>query len=79
MTKAKFSVVNTYGCHPKDEDDVYTVEEFKQYCKSGAFIDYDGFGNPVLADKTIMYEICVKPSRLGRIRDDVDLWGPPVT
>lgn len=25
----KFTAVNTYGCHPHDENDVYTVASFK--------------------------------------------------
>jgi len=45
--KVKFSSTGNYGCGPKGEDDVYTVEEFKDYCECGAFIDYDGFGYPV--------------------------------
>ena len=43
----KFSSTNNYGCGPKDEDDVYTVEEFKEQCASGGFADSDGFGHPV--------------------------------
>lgn len=65
----KFSSTNNYGCGPSDEDDVYTVEEFVAQCKSGAFIDYDGFGWPVkvdMADK----DICVYPSRLESIPQD---------
>jgi hypothetical protein len=30
--------------HDKDGD-LMTIEEFKKYCKSGGFIDYDGSGN----------------------------------
>lgn len=43
----RFSVVNTYGNGPVDEDDVYTVEEFQALCREGAFIDSDGCGHPV--------------------------------
>jgi hypothetical protein len=48
------------------EDDVYTVEEFKEMCECGGFIDYDGFGYPVkdsLADENIT----VFPSKLNKI------------
>ncbi len=27
-----------------DDDDLMTTEEFTEHCKSGGFIDYDGFG-----------------------------------
>jgi len=37
----KFTVTGTYGCGPKGEDDVYTVEEFKKFCEAGSFIDFD--------------------------------------
>lgn len=66
--KVKFSEVNTYGCGP-DEDDVYTVEGFRNIVGFGGFIDYDGFGYPVkngLSDE----KICIYPSRLKDIPDD---------
>ena len=65
----KFSVTGKYGCGPDGEDDVYTVDEFKNYCKSGSFIDYDGFGFPVkenLADKSIW----IQPSNIKDIPKD---------
>ena len=65
----KFTKTGQYGCGPANEDDVYTVEEFKQCCHDHAFIDYDGFGHPVkdgLADESIT----IKPSRLGLIPND---------
>lgn len=66
----KFSVTGTYGnaTHP-DEDDVYTIEEFKDFCSSGAFIDYDGFGYPV-RDKKCNPAVTIKPSRLDDIPED---------
>lgn len=65
-----FSVTGTYGNaeHP-DEDDVYTVEEFKQFCADGMFIDYDGFGEPV-KDKLADPDIWIKPSQLHLIPAD---------
>ena len=65
----KFSVTGKYGCGPVDEDDVYTVKEFKEFCKDGAFIDYDGFGYPV-KDKMADPSIWIKPSKLGMIPED---------
>ena len=65
----KFSGTGRYGCGPEDEDDVYTVEEFRDCCEVGAFIDYDGFGYPVknsLADNSIT----IVPSRLEEIPED---------
>lgn len=62
----KFSSTGRYGCGPDNEDDVYTVSEFRDYCDSGAFIDYDGHGYPVkdnMADDSII----IKPSRLHEI------------
>ncbi len=64
----KFDKTNLYGCGPKG-DDVYTVEEFKACVKSGAFIDYDGFGHPV-KNKLANRFIYVRPSKLGRIPKD---------
>lgn len=65
----KFSSTGNYGCGPEDEDDVYTVEQFKEFCKRGAFIDYDGFGHPV-KDNMCDPSICVRPSKLNDIPDD---------
>ena len=65
----KFSATGRYGCGPDDEDDVYTVEEFRAFVESGAFIDYDGFGHPVrdgLSDEGIV----VQPSRVDEIPAD---------
>lgn len=67
--EVKFSGTGRYGCGPDDEDDVYTVEEFRKFCAGGMFIDYDGYGHPVKdgkADESI--EIC--PSRVSSIPKD---------
>lgn len=65
----KFTVTDQYGCGPDDEDDVYTVDEFKEHCHVGSFIDYDGHGYPVkdgMADE----DVVVKPSRVNEIPSD---------
>lgn len=65
----KFSATNRYGCGPDDEDDVYTVDEFREHCRRGSFIDYDGDGYPAkdgLADPKIL----LKPSKLELIPAD---------
>ena len=67
--KVNFSSTGNYGNVDENEDDVYTVGEFKEYCDDGAFIDYDGFGYPVkdgLADTKIF----IKPSKLDDIPED---------
>lgn len=64
-----FSVTGTYGNHPEGEDDVYTVQEFKEFCASGAFIDYDGYGHPV-KDRKSDLEIYIRPSKLNMIPED---------
>ena len=67
--KVTFSETNRFGCGPPNEDDVYTVEEFKECVECSAFIDDDGWGYPVkdnLADE----EITIKPSRLDDIPED---------
>ncbi len=64
-----FTSTGNYGCGPDNEDDVYTIEEFRQLVESRVFIDYDGFGYPVrdgLADPNIW----VKPSRVNEIPAD---------
>lgn len=65
----RFTVVNTYGNHPQDEDDVYQVDTFRRYCESGMFIDYDGFGHPV-RDSLADPDVWVEPSRLQLIPAD---------
>jgi hypothetical protein len=57
---------------PIDEDDhVMTVEEFKEDCASGGFIDYDGFGYPAKDGKTASGgEHRVYPSERGKIPAD---------
>jgi len=67
--KVKFSATGRYGVHPMDEDDVYTVKEFKEFCESGAFIDYDGEGAPV-KDGYADLKVIVKPSKLDLIPED---------
>ena len=67
--KVQFTSTGNYGCGPKGEDDVYTIEEFKGLCECKAFIDYDGFGYPV-KDNKADEEIVIKPSKLNRIPKD---------
>ncbi len=64
-----FTITGKYGCGPDNEDDVYTIKEFKLFCKNGRFIDYDGFGYPV-KDKLADESIDIKPSKLKLIPDD---------
>ena len=65
----KFSVTGKYGCGPKDEDDVYTIEEFLECVKDRAFIDYDGYGHPV-KDKKSDLLIDIQPSSIHLIPED---------
>lgn len=65
----KFTKTGQYGCGPENEDDVYTIDEFRTLCSNGMFIDYDGHGYPVrdgLADPNLM----IKPSYLDAIPED---------
>lgn len=64
-----FTGTGRHGCGPDDEDDVYTVEEFKNFVKAGAFIDYDGYGYPV-KDSKADPSIAILPSRLSDIPAD---------
>jgi hypothetical protein len=52
-----------------DDDDVYTVEDFRNIVKRGGFIDYDGFGFPV-KDGFANEDVYIKPSRIKDIPDD---------
>ena len=68
-TEVKFTVTGTFGCEPEGEDDVYTIEEFKEVCSCSGFVDYDGYGHPVkdsLSDDSIK----IWPSRLEDIPKD---------
>lgn len=62
----QFSATGLYGCGPDDEDDVYTVEEFRLLCEQRLFTDYDGFGYPVVK-KLSNPDVFIKPSRLAAI------------
>lgn len=65
----KFTKTGQYGCGSDDEDDVYTVEEFKAYVESSAFIDSDGYGHPV-KDSKANPDIDIRPSRVDEIPED---------
>lgn len=54
-----------YDEHIPKYGDIMTVEEFIEACKCGAFIDYDGFGNP--AKDGYMSSMIISPSRLSQI------------
>ncbi len=62
----KFSKTNQYGCGPDNEDDVYTVEEFKWHVEHDSFVDYDGYGYPV-KDKKADKSILIQPSTVTKI------------
>jgi hypothetical protein len=64
-----FSETNRFGCGPDYEDDIYTVDEFKDICYGRGFLDYDGFGHPVKNKKSDPY-IIIKPSQLHAIPED---------
>ena len=63
------TVTGRYGDAPSGEDNVYTVEEFKDFCKDGWFIDFDDFGYPVKDSKANSGYVN-KPSKLEKIPDD---------
>jgi hypothetical protein len=65
----KFTQTGRYGCGKITEDDVYTIAEFHEFCRSGAFVDYDGFGHPV-KDKLANPDITIKPSTRDEIPSD---------
>jgi hypothetical protein len=52
-----------------DYGDLMSVEKFKEYCRDGCFIDYDGHGYPV-KDNKMTYDIIIKPSKLKDIPND---------
>ena len=64
-----FTSTGNYGSGPQDEDDVYTVDEFRRYCQTDLFTDYDGSGHPV-RERLANRKIDVWPSKLNRIPDD---------
>lgn len=51
-------------------DNVYTIEQFKGICKSGCFIDYDGFGVYAYEDKKSDIEIYPSDVQKGNVRSD---------
>jgi len=52
-----------------DFGDLFTVEEFIELCKSGGFIDYDGFGYPV-KNKKMNSDFIIFPSEFENIPKD---------
>jgi len=64
-----YTFTGTYGNQPEGEDDVYTLEEFRENVECGAFIDSDGLGHPVKGRKSDP-SIIIKPSRLHEIPED---------
>lgn len=50
--------------------DVFTVEEFKQYCQTGAFVDYDGYGYAAKNGMAAGGKAVIQPSKLNEIPDD---------
>lgn len=66
----RFSTVNNYGKTRNNEDDVFTVAEFKEACAVYCFVDDDGWGYPMndqgYADPTTL----IKPSNLSAIPED---------
>lgn len=66
----RFTKTNRFGCGPIREDDVYTIEEFKEACADGMFVDDDGWGYPVNEDARSDRSIVIRPSTLARIPKD---------
>lgn len=56
--KLEFNKIPYYG-------DLITLKEFREHCKAGMFIDYDGFG--YLATQSGMSDMVIRPSYLGKI------------
>lgn len=56
----------------KDDDDIYTLDDFEKMCKSKFFIDYDGFGVYANKKKKMKTDIKVYPSDItsGNYRKD---------
>lgn len=64
-----FTSTNRWGFIPDDEDDVYTVAEFRELCEDGSLVDYDGFGYPV-RDSKANQKIRIRPSEVDQIPED---------
>ena len=65
-TPVNFTTTGRYGCCPISEDDVYTIEEFKEFVSCGMFIDYDGYGHPI-KDRLADYLVYIYPSKINNI------------
>jgi hypothetical protein len=57
----EFDEIPNYG-------DLMTLEDFKEACECGAFIDYDGYGNYAFEDKVSNIE--TRPSKFLKKRDN---------
>lgn len=65
----KFSSTNNYGSGQHDDDDVYTVDEFREQVRTGGFIDYDGHGYPVKGNMADRNRV-IRPSTVDSIPSD---------
>ena len=51
-----------------DDDDIMLLSDFIEYCKQGAFIDYDGYADELLIDGKVVFSFreafgeCLYPS-----------------
>lgn len=51
-----------------DDDDIMLLSDFIEYCKQGAFIDYDGFADELLIEGKVVFSFkeafgeCLYPS-----------------
>ena len=69
----KIRMIMPYTLSPLSEDsDVMSLKEFIQHCKSGGFIDYDGFGNYVKDGQCTDIDILPSDVTNKSIRNDFD-------
>ena len=58
-----------YREDPQEDDDIYTIHDFKESVELGLFIDDDGFGHP-MKDGKINPDFNVQPSAVENIPED---------
>ena len=68
----RIRLIDTYTLSPISIGNLYTMDDFKEDCLNGSFIDYDGFG--YYSDGEMESDIHILPSDIksGCVRDDFD-------
>lgn len=55
-----------YSEKVRPDDDVYTIQEFREMCQVGGFVDDDGVGHPAVGGR-FNQNVAISPSNIAAI------------